>query len=107
MTRQTRLTRTNELDLKWENQVFPIRDPTVLEATWRDWAVYETVKRYLLVFYCAYGYSHMGGLQSCLVGTLSRSSPSYIFLATADVVASGIWCVSTMRRRTMGRKDTA
>ena len=107
MTRQTGLTRTNELELKWENQVFPIRDSTTLEATWRNWAVHESVKRYLNVFYLEYGYSHMNGLQFRLAGTLSRSSPSYIFLATAAVVASGIWCVSAMRRRTMGCKDTA
>lgn len=50
ITGQTRLTRTNELDLKWEGRVFPITNPDDLQTTWRDWAVQETVKRYLLVF---------------------------------------------------------
>lgn len=34
----------------WEHKVFPTRDPAALDATWRDWAGHETLKRYLLIF---------------------------------------------------------
>lgn len=50
ITGKSRLTRTDELDLRWEGRVFPITNPDDLQVTWRDWAVHETLKRYLLVF---------------------------------------------------------
>lgn len=50
ITGQSRLTRTNELDLRWEGRVFPITNTADLKVTWRDWAIHETLKRYLLVF---------------------------------------------------------
>ena len=44
MIRQNRLI---ERSSAWEHQVFPTRDLATLEATWRDWALHECVKRYL------------------------------------------------------------
>ena len=108
--KMTRETRFIELGSSWEHQVFPIRDPAVLDEIWREWAAHEAVKRYLLVF-CprarAYESSHLNGLQFGLFGILSRPSASYLLLATAVVLARGICFVSTMRRTTVGGKDIA
>ena len=45
MVRQTRLI---EQSTAWVHQVLPIRDPAGLDAMWHEWAVHETIKRYLL-----------------------------------------------------------
>jgi hypothetical protein len=61
ITRQSRLIEQVSTP-SWERQVFPIRDPAVLEDTWREWAIHETVKRYLFVFFLrarAYEFSHV------------------------------------------------
>ncbi len=47
MVRQTRLI---EQSKTWEHQVIPIRDPAALDTIWHEWAIHETIKRYLLVF---------------------------------------------------------
>ncbi|KAA1472942.1 hypothetical protein DENSPDRAFT_839343 [Dentipellis sp. KUC8613] len=49
MIRQTHVIDRNA---SWTHQTFPTNDPTVLEKTWRDWAVHETIKRALLLAYC-------------------------------------------------------
>ena len=46
MVRQNHLI---ERTATWEPQAFPTNDPDVLEATWRDWALHEALKRYLIV----------------------------------------------------------
>jgi hypothetical protein len=47
MFRQVRLV---EQSTTWEHQVLPVQDPTTLDAIWHEWAVHESIKRYLLVF---------------------------------------------------------
>ena len=98
ITRQSRLIEHGNT-LTWDRQVFPIRDPAVLEDTWREWAIHETVKRYLLVFCLrarAYESSRVSDLQYGLLGILSRSSTSYLLFATAVAHARGLCSVSTM-----------
>jgi hypothetical protein len=34
----------------WGHQVLPMQDPAALDAVWQEWAVHESIKRYLLVF---------------------------------------------------------
>jgi hypothetical protein len=51
ITRQSRLIEQVSTP-SWERQVFPIRDPAVLEDTWREWAIHETVKRLVCLAYC-------------------------------------------------------
>jgi hypothetical protein len=46
MVRQNRLI---EQSATWEPQEFPTNDLGVLDATWRNWAVHESIKRYLIV----------------------------------------------------------
>ncbi|KAI9510083.1 fungal-specific transcription factor domain-containing protein [Russula earlei] len=41
-----------ERSTSWEHQVFPTTDPDVLEATWRNWAVHEAIKRVVCLAYC-------------------------------------------------------
>jgi hypothetical protein len=42
MIRQSRLIQNNAA---WEHQQFPVTDPAVLDAMWRDWARHECLKR--------------------------------------------------------------
>jgi len=44
MVRGTRLI---EQGTTWEHQVLPTRDPATLDAIWHEWAVHESIKRYL------------------------------------------------------------
>ena len=46
MVRQNRLV---ERSATWEPQGFPATSPGGLDATWRDWAMHESLKRYLIV----------------------------------------------------------
>lgn len=46
MVRQNRLV---ERSATWEPQGFPATSPSGLDATWRDWAMHESLKRYLIV----------------------------------------------------------
>jgi len=50
VSQMVRRTRLIEKSTAWEHQVLPIRDPAALDAMWREWAVHESIKRYLLVF---------------------------------------------------------
>ncbi|KAH9993502.1 fungal-specific transcription factor domain-containing protein [Russula compacta] len=49
MIRQNRLI---ERSSTWEHQVFPTGDPATLDATWRDWAMHECIKRVVCLAYC-------------------------------------------------------
>jgi hypothetical protein len=49
MIRQNRLIERNA---SWRHQPFPTADSAALEATWRDWAMHEALKRYLLYPVC-------------------------------------------------------
>ncbi len=96
MVRQNRLIERNAL---WEPQAFPTTDPGVLEETWRNWAIHEAIKRYLIVFCLKVGasrFSCVGRLQCGLLDIYSRSSTSYILLLIAVVLARGIFDVPTM-----------
>ena len=46
MVRQNRLI---ERTATWEPRAFPTNGPGDLDATWRDWAMHEALKRYLIV----------------------------------------------------------
>jgi len=48
MVRQTGLI---DQSTSWVHQVLPIRDPAALDAMWHEWAIHETIKRYLPVFF--------------------------------------------------------
>ncbi|KAI0297879.1 hypothetical protein B0F90DRAFT_851221 [Multifurca ochricompacta] len=49
MIRQNRLI---ERSAAWKYQTFLTTDPAILDATWRDWAVHEAIKRVICLAYC-------------------------------------------------------
>lgn len=46
MVRQYRLI---ERSGAWQPQTFPTSDPAILDETWHNWAIHESVKRYLII----------------------------------------------------------
>jgi hypothetical protein len=49
MIRQNRLIERNA---SWRHQPFTTADTVALEATWRDWAMHEALKRYFAYPVC-------------------------------------------------------
>jgi hypothetical protein len=50
VSQMVRRTRLIEQSTTMEHRVLPIHDPAALDAMWHEWAVHESIKRYLLVF---------------------------------------------------------
>jgi hypothetical protein len=50
VSQMSRRTRLIEQSTAWEHHVLPIGDPDAMDAVWHEWAVHESIKRYLLVF---------------------------------------------------------
>lgn len=50
VSQMVRRTRLIEQSTAWMHRVLPVQDPVALDAVWREWAVHESIKRYLLVF---------------------------------------------------------
>lgn len=51
VSQMVRRTRLIEQSTAWEHHVLPIGDPDALDAVWHEWAIHESIKRYLLVFF--------------------------------------------------------
>jgi hypothetical protein len=49
VSQMVRRTRLIEQGTACEHRVLPIRDPAALDAMWHEWAIRESIKRYLLV----------------------------------------------------------
>jgi len=56
VSQMVRGTRLIEQSTTWEHQVLPIQDPATLDAIWHEWAVHESIKRYLLFFPWKFGH---------------------------------------------------
>ena len=50
VSQMVRRTRLIEQSTAWEHHVLPMQDPAALDAVWQEWAIHESIKRYLLVF---------------------------------------------------------
>ena len=100
MVRQNRIM---ERSLSWKMPSFPSPDPDALDAAWRDWAVHEGIKRYVVLVSLLVFFSHIYWHKGLFTWSIAMTHPIAYSLAFQLHFPRRRWSLRCHARKFYGR----